>query len=48
MSLEENIKDTIAKKMEEGIVEKLVAEQLEKGIYFYRIKNIKHGNNTIV
>jgi hypothetical protein len=32
MNLESNIKDTISKKLEEGIVEKLVEEQLEKGI----------------
>ncbi|MCY7819011.1 hypothetical protein [Bacillus inaquosorum] len=32
MNLEKNIKDVIAKQMEEGMVEKLVAEQLEKGI----------------
>ncbi|MGX4281974.1 hypothetical protein ACWJJS_03795 [Bacillus sp. JK106] len=32
MNLETNIKDVIAKQMEEGMVEKLVAEQLEKGI----------------
>ncbi|AWM17834.1 hypothetical protein DKG76_14295 [Bacillus inaquosorum] len=32
MNLEKNIKDVITKQMEEGMVEKLVAEQLEKGI----------------
>lgn len=32
MSLENSIKDVITKKLEDGTVEKLVAEQLEKGV----------------
>ena len=32
MSLEQKITDVINKKLEEGIVEKLIAEQLEAGI----------------
>lgn len=32
MNLENSIKDTIAKKLEDGTVEKLISEQLEKGI----------------
>lgn len=32
MNIENSIKDVIAKKLEEGIIEKLVAENLEKGI----------------
>lgn len=32
MSLENSIKDVIAKKLEDGTVEKLIAEQLEKGV----------------
>jgi hypothetical protein len=32
MNLESSIKDVISKKLEEGIVEKLIAEQLENGI----------------
>ncbi|MEK4247128.1 hypothetical protein MKZ20_17665 [Psychrobacillus sp. FSL K6-2684] len=32
MNLENNIKDVISKKLEEGIVEKLIAEQLESGV----------------
>jgi hypothetical protein len=32
MSLESNIKDVISKKLEDGTVEKLIEEQLEKGV----------------
>lgn len=32
MNLENNIKDVISKKLEEGFVEKLIAEQLENGV----------------
>lgn len=32
MNLEENIKDVIAKKLEDGVVEQLVSEKLEEGI----------------
>lgn len=32
MSLEKNIKDIITKKLEDGTVEKLVSEQIEKGV----------------
>lgn len=32
MNLENNIKDVITKKLEEGFVEKLIAEQLESGV----------------
>lgn len=32
MSLENSIKDVIANKLEDGTVEKLVSEQLEKGV----------------
>ncbi len=32
MNLENNIKDVISKKMEDGTIEKLIGEQLEKGI----------------
>ncbi|GAA4879153.1 hypothetical protein GCM10023310_69100 [Paenibacillus vulneris] len=32
MTLEQNIKDVIAKKLEDGTVEQLIAEQLEKGV----------------
>ncbi|MBG9776091.1 hypothetical protein [Brevibacillus laterosporus] len=32
MTIEENIKDVISKKLEDGMVEKLIEEQLEKGI----------------
>jgi hypothetical protein len=32
MNLEDNIKDVISKKLEDGTIEKLVGEQLEKGV----------------
>lgn len=32
MSLENNIKDVISKKLEDGTIEKIVSEQLEKGV----------------
>lgn len=32
MNLEKNIKDTISKKLEDGTIEKLIGEQLEKGV----------------